>query len=363
MEVSQKQLIVLLREGRAPLKARAAVARAALPLQPRPLLESLDILADDPDPEIQAAALASLERLPETIPLGVVSSPALAPELLDRLARRYRGNAVVARAIAGNSAAGDKTVAFLATLPHPAALETIARDQVRLERSPETMAALLANPETPETVARPWRERQGRLAPPPGPASATAGPVEDEPVFETVLVEEVDGDEPEHRALETDGALNARQTSIYALLKQMTMGQKVALAVKGNRDVRNILIASPTRCCASRCSRIRGSATATSKPTRRARTFRRRSCGASRSERNGARNTRRQGARAQPEGAARRDPRLHQAPESQGPRTADQEPQRAGDPPVHRPQDGRAQKAGRPPMISQPFATAGERRP
>ena len=242
MEVSQKQLIVLLREGRAPLKARAAVARAALPLQPRPLLESLDILADDPDPQIQAAALASLERLPETLPLEVVSSPALAPDLLDRLARRFRGNAAVARAIAGNSAAGDATVAFLATLPHPAALETIARDQVRLGRSPETVAALLANPETPETVARPWRESQESLAPPPGPSSATAGPVEEETVFEEVLVEEVGGDEPAGRAPETDGALNARQTSIYALLKQMTMGQKVALAVKGNRDVRNILI-------------------------------------------------------------------------------------------------------------------------
>jgi hypothetical protein len=243
MEVSQKQLVVLLREGRAPLKARAAVARAALPLQPKPLLESLDILADDPDPAIRAAALASLERLPEALPLAVVSSPSLAPELLDRLARRFHGNAAVACAIAGNSAVGDVTAVFLATLPHPAALETIGRDQARLERSPETVAALLANPETPEALSLLCRELLERLVPPAVPSSSMADPVGEAPVFESVLVEETDGEEPEHSgAEEADGPLSARQTSIYALLKQMTMGQKVALAVKGNRDVRNILI-------------------------------------------------------------------------------------------------------------------------
>ena len=43
-------------------------------------------------------------------------------------------------------------------------------------------------------------------------------------------------------ALEANDALSAKQLSIYALLKKMSMGQKVALAVKGNREVRNILI-------------------------------------------------------------------------------------------------------------------------
>jgi hypothetical protein len=243
MEVTQKQLIVLLREGRAPLKARAAIARAALPLQPGPLLESLDILADDPEPAIQAAAQASLERLPETLLMGVVSSTRLAPELLDRLARRFRGNGAVAGAIAGNSAADDATVAFLATLPHPTVLEIIGRDQVRLERSPETIAALLANTETPATIKRLCGEPllHSAISPPPG--AAKAGPGEDDAAFEPVLVdEEADGAPEQPPAVEADGAPSARQISIFALLKQMTMGQKVALAVKGNRDVRNLLI-------------------------------------------------------------------------------------------------------------------------
>ena len=42
--------------------------------------------------------------------------------------------------------------------------------------------------------------------------------------------------------MEADGALSAKQLSIYAMLKKMSMGQKVALATKGNREVRNLLI-------------------------------------------------------------------------------------------------------------------------
>jgi len=121
MEVTPTQLIALLREGTAPLKIRAAIARGTLPLPPATLLESLDILADDPDAGIQAEALANLERLPVTVVRGVVSSRALTPGLLDRLARRYRGSEAVLLDIARNSAAEDASVAFIASLPCAAA--------------------------------------------------------------------------------------------------------------------------------------------------------------------------------------------------------------------------------------------------
>ena len=39
-----------------------------------------------------------------------------------------------------------------------------------------------------------------------------------------------------------DDALSAKQLSIYQMLKKMSMGQKVALATKGNREARNLLI-------------------------------------------------------------------------------------------------------------------------
>jgi hypothetical protein len=251
MEVTPTQLIVLLREGTAPLKVRAAIARGTLPLPPATLLESLDILADDPDAAVQTEALAGFERLPAAVVRGVVSSRALAPGLLDRLARRYQGNGTVLLDIARNSAADDATVACIAALPFPAALEVIGRNQARLERSPETVAALLANPATPTAIVQLWQEHVERRTAAPAPSAAeAAGPAEDAPVFEEVLVEE-DEKEPAEAArplaVEGDDALSAKQLSIYSLLKKMSMGQKVALAVKGNREVRNLLIRENNR--------------------------------------------------------------------------------------------------------------------
>ena len=252
MEVTPTQLIALLREGTAPLKIRAAIARGTLPLPPATLLESLDILADDPDAAVQAEALASLERLPATVVRGVVSTRTLAPGQLDRLARRFRGNEAVLLDIVRNSAAEDATVAFVASLPFPAVLEVAGRNQGLLERSPETVAALLSNPATPTAIVQLWQEHlERRTSAPSAFAVDEENAAEVAPVFEAVLVEEEENDgkddkgegAPTHPvAVEADGALSAKQLSIYSLLKKMSMGQKVALATKGNRETRNLLI-------------------------------------------------------------------------------------------------------------------------
>ena len=145
MEVTPTQLLVLLREGTAPSRARSAIARGELRLPAAPLLQALRILVEDSDPGIRDDARSLLERLPAAI----------------------------------------------------------ARDAAH---------------------------------------SAADVAEETEPAFDPLLT--VDEEEEIATAHETraDEAASARQLSIFALLKKMSMGQKVALAVKGNREVRNILI-------------------------------------------------------------------------------------------------------------------------
>jgi hypothetical protein len=145
MQVTPTELLVLLREGTAPLKARSAIARGDVRLPSARLLQALRLLVEDPDPGVREDARSLLRRLP-------------APPAADTM-----------RAAAG-------------------------------------MAE------------------------------------ETEPAFDPLLTaEETEEDAPaaEPRA---DGAESARQLSIFALLKKMSVGQKVALAIKGNREVRNILI-------------------------------------------------------------------------------------------------------------------------
>jgi hypothetical protein len=80
--------------------------------------------------------------------------------------------------------------------------------------------------------------RSGPAAPPVGAALAEAAEAE----FQPDLVEEEEPGGEREAPDAAGGVLSARQISIHALLKDMSMGKKVALAVKGNRDVRNILI-------------------------------------------------------------------------------------------------------------------------
>ncbi len=203
VEVTPAQLIVLLRDGTAPLQVRAAVAKGALPLPGAMLIESLELLTEDPDAAVAGSARDSLERLPPSVVRGVASAPATPPELLERILRRFAGNEAVALAVAGNPSAPDAAFVFAAGLALPEVLEVVGRNQDRLESCPEAVAALLANPETPTRIVALWQEAEGRQASSAAgvDTGVTGGTVggpgaageEAEPVFEQVLVEEHEG--------------------------------------------------------------------------------------------------------------------------------------------------------------------------
>ena len=145
MQVTPTELLVLLREGTAPLKARSAIARGDVRLPSAPLQQALRILLEDPDPGVRENARSLLGRLPPPL----------------------------------------------------------ASDPVR---------------------------------------AAAAMAEETEPAFDHLLTAEEDEEGAAAGGRQTEGAESARQLSIFALLKKMSVGQKVALAIKGNREVRNILI-------------------------------------------------------------------------------------------------------------------------
>ena len=245
MEVTPSQLVTLLREGTAPRKARAAIAQCTLPLPPAPLLESLDILADDPELGIQAQALTSLSGCRRPRARGGVRARRLpASSTASRGATPARGRRARRRAQPGGRG---RDAGALAEGPFPAVLAAIGGCREQLERSPEIVAALLANEATPVETVRLWQERQGGR---PAAEATVAGAAADEPAeaghtFDAGPHRGGGGARSMGRMRPRpvrDEAQSARQNSIYSLLKRMTMGQKVGLATKGNREARNILI-------------------------------------------------------------------------------------------------------------------------
>jgi hypothetical protein len=131
----------------APLEARQMAARGALPLEPIELATVLFVLANDPDAGVKDTARESLAALPERVLSPVLSGPTH-PAILSHLAHVHGGDEARCEVIALNPQTEDRTIAWLATRPHPRVVDIISQNQERMLRSEEIVEALGANPLT-----------------------------------------------------------------------------------------------------------------------------------------------------------------------------------------------------------------------
>ena len=231
----------------APLDVRLAAARGAQPLQPTELATVLFALMHDDDVEVKSTARDSLENLPEGVVGAVLTSPAH-PALLDHLAHAFSKNEPRLERIALNPATADGTVAFLAGRPFRSVVEIIANNQQRLVRSPAIVDALGANPLTGRSVIDRILAFLGVPAPardededePPIPV-AEVSEEEARAALEIVLgasfaslVEE--NEEPiDETELEQGG-------SLYSLIQNLSVFQKIKLGRMGNKEARSLLV-------------------------------------------------------------------------------------------------------------------------
>jgi hypothetical protein len=236
-------------------------AGGALPLAPIELATALFALAHDPDQEVKSRARESLENLPENICQTVLSGETH-PAVLAFLAHAFRDQADRIESIALNPATDDRTVAFLATLPHKRAIEIIANNQQRMLRFPEIVDALGDNPltgratidriltflgiERPEAEVAEEEEDDPPLLDAPEITDDVAAAAlksllgDDASQFCADLIEDRD-DEPD---VEMEG-------NLFKIVQNMNVMQKVKLARLGNKDARALLIRDRNKIVAS----------------------------------------------------------------------------------------------------------------
>ena len=230
----------------APRDVRLMAARGALPLQPTELATVLFALMHDEDAEVKATARDSLETLPEGVMGSVLGSPAH-PALLDHLARSFRDDEQRLEAIALNPAAADATIAFLATRPFKRVVEIVSNNQKRMVRAPAIVDALGANPLTGRSVIERILSFLGL------PTPAEDDEVEEAPEAREISEEEVRAalevvlgesfaslvedhdDELDPTELEQGG-------SLYSLIQNLSVFQKIKLGRMGNKEARSLLV-------------------------------------------------------------------------------------------------------------------------
>src|SRR5262245_45511782 len=230
----------------APREVRLMAARGALPLQPVELATVLFALMHDEDAEVKSTARDSLERLPENIMTTVLGANAH-PAVLDHLAHVFHENEERLEIIALNAATADGTVAYLASRPFKKIVEIVANNQQRLMRCPAIVDALGDNPLTGRSVI----ERILAFLGLPLPA-------DDEEQSEPIPVEEVSEEEAraalevvlganfsalvEEQEQEVDPKELEQGGSLYSLLQNLSVFQKIKLGRMGNKEARSLLV-------------------------------------------------------------------------------------------------------------------------
>jgi hypothetical protein len=232
----------------APHETRLMASRGALPLPPVELATVLFALMHDADAQVKSTARDSLESLPETIMTAVLSGPAH-PALLSHLTRYFDNRPDLLERVALNPASDDDTIARLAASPHKQVVEIISNNQERMQRAPEIVEALGANPLTSRSVIgrilsflgaeNVAEELEGRQQP------KAISDEEAEAALRAVLGEELGAfasqlvaESGEEEVSEED--LNSG--NLYQLVQKMSVFQKIQIGRMGNKEARGLLV-------------------------------------------------------------------------------------------------------------------------
>jgi hypothetical protein len=257
----------LLRSGRAPIEVRQFAARGVLPLEPGDLLRALFLVLDDPEPAVAATALATFQEIPPDALAAFLAGPEVTEAELERAAGRTEDGAVLV-SIVQHRNVSDATLAKLARTVTGAPQEALVVNQARLLRNPSLIEALYENPglttdgrrmlnelkeeffekEIRRKEAR-FRRREKR--PEPEIPIGDEAPEGDEDAAEE--------DEPASNASSDADAKSARGSEdLYIRLMNMTVPEKVKLALTGNKEERRALLADGSKMVGLAVLRARG---------------------------------------------------------------------------------------------------------
>ncbi len=276
--MSQAELLAALPAGArrhldpaSPLPMRMMAARGLAPLPPVEMLIVVAGLSLDADQTIAAAAREGLAKLPDKILLPALEQ-ALPPAALVALAPALAGRAEAQQKLVLNRATPDEAIALVAVEAAGPVAEIIAENQERCLRSEAIVRAIAKNPNLLRSSLdrlfdflvrsgvilgdmEEFAEAISRLS--PSEMLDAAHQV----VLPAELADYVDMDEEEHtapRSPAADGGADEQgeeeapeRMSAFQLVASLSVSQKVAAALRGNKELRTLLVRDSNRVVAS----------------------------------------------------------------------------------------------------------------
>lgn len=228
-----------------PPPLRMMAARALVPLSAADTAQVLFMLTFDPDAGIRDAALKSALALQDRIASSAFRDEEMAPTALGWFLSLYAANDAYAEMLILNGSCPDTAVAGIAQDCSRATATIIGQNQLRILREPDLIRRLALNPQAAGALIDgvcDFAVRSGvSLADVPQMQAASirlfgtaTPPVEDEVVTADAVIAEIS-------RVGVDGV------SLYHRISKMSVAQRIMLAMKGNKECRDLLIRDSNR--------------------------------------------------------------------------------------------------------------------
>ncbi len=255
--------IVKFLDKAAPKDAKLLAARGLVPMAPDVLITALFLLSGDSDAEVRDTAKKSLLGQPETALINLLKQPCHA-KVLDFYAKTKMDNSTIIEAILLNRYTPDETFVYLAPQVGEQLLTIIANNQERLLRCPKIGESLRKNPQASQSVIDRMVSflRLNGIILEGVSEELTREEIqqimaEDDQLLIAAIYNEDEDDSLENLSIsllqeEDDEDLTKEGVSlddrqILKKLSELTVAEKIKLAIKGNREVRTVLIKDPNK--------------------------------------------------------------------------------------------------------------------
>jgi len=207
---------------------RLAAARGALPMSGHNLVTVLFVFYHGENQELKGEALSTLQTLPAQILLAALSQVELHPSIIDLIVQLRYLDPVVMQSALAHRMIGIKSLLFLAENSSGDVLDMLSHNDEILRKTDALRTAIVNNVDADKQM----KLRLGWVAPVVKP--------EPEPVSETPSDAEA-AEEGEDDSF-IDEELEEEALSKYQELQEMTVADKIKMALTGDKEWRNLLI-------------------------------------------------------------------------------------------------------------------------
>jgi len=207
---------------------RLAAARGALPMSGSNLVTVLFVFYHGENQELKDEALSTLKTLPAQILLAALSQEGLHPSIIDLIVKLRYQDAVVMQAALMHRMIGIKSLLFLAENSSGDVLDMLSHNDELLRKTDVLRTTIINNPHADKVM----KQRLGWVE-----------PVEEipEPVEEKADESVPEEDQPEEDESFEEG-LDEETLSKYQELQEMTVSEKIKMALTGDKEWRTLLI-------------------------------------------------------------------------------------------------------------------------